>query len=378
MLRFLLIFNFPNLSDDIYRFYWDGQLAVNGINPYSCLPSDLIEGDQLPDELTEAIYDELNSQDYYSIYPPIGQGSFFISALGGSIRNFSLLMKFIYFLAELMCIWFLVKLLKRINILKDQALIYFLNPLVIIEGVGNLHAEVFMMGFFAYFLYALSKGEVFQSALTYVFAISTKLTPLMLGPAILFYLFKRKDIFKFMGIGFIAMMVLFTPLFFGLNFSNLGESVDLYFRKFEFNASIYYIARAVGFQMTGHNQIHEIGPGLAIISLSLILFHTSRVRQMDISGFIFAGLYCYLTYLFFSTTVHPWYLVPLILMASVLKSWTVIIWSFLITLSYYTYSTVDWTESPMVLVIQYLPVYVLVLYEYRKFSKQLLKVEASI
>ena len=47
VLRFILIFAFPNLSDDIYRFIWDGRLAVNGINPFNHLPSYFIEN-QIP------------------------------------------------------------------------------------------------------------------------------------------------------------------------------------------------------------------------------------------------------------------------------------------------------------------------------------------
>jgi len=37
-LRFLAIFCFPGLSDDIYRFLWDGWLITEGVNPYAFLP----------------------------------------------------------------------------------------------------------------------------------------------------------------------------------------------------------------------------------------------------------------------------------------------------------------------------------------------------
>jgi len=36
--RFLLLFSFPNLSDDVYRFIWDGRLLNQGINPFEQLP----------------------------------------------------------------------------------------------------------------------------------------------------------------------------------------------------------------------------------------------------------------------------------------------------------------------------------------------------
>ena len=42
LIRIILLFAFPNLSDDIYRFVWDGSLIGLGINPYGSMPSDLI------------------------------------------------------------------------------------------------------------------------------------------------------------------------------------------------------------------------------------------------------------------------------------------------------------------------------------------------
>ncbi|HMP29158.1 MAG TPA: hypothetical protein PKD85_06145, partial [Saprospiraceae bacterium] len=45
------LFTLPNLSDDIYRFYWDGVLIKNGISPYSHLPSQLIQTDVIPEQL---------------------------------------------------------------------------------------------------------------------------------------------------------------------------------------------------------------------------------------------------------------------------------------------------------------------------------------
>jgi len=369
LVRVALLFVFPNLSDDIYRFYWDGKLALDGINPYAYLPSDLINGDALPVRLNQKIYDELNSQAYYSIYPPVSQLSFCLAAVAGSLNTFSVILKLLFLIAELSCVWIIIKILKQMKLDLSNALVYFLNPLVIIEGVGNLHAEVLMMPFLAVFLYWLYKRQVWKSALAYVLAISTKLTPLILGPLILFYLYKRKDIFKFLVIGFLAFMTMFIPLWLGLNFVNLSDSVDLYFRKFEFNASLYYVFRSVGFWFTGHNQINEIGPTLGIITISVVLALSRYVQANKFETFVACSILSYLTYLLLATTVHPWYLIPLILFSCFVRTWTVLVWSGLITLSYYTYSTTEWTESVLLLIIQYLPVYYLLFYELRNHKK---------
>ena len=42
LFRVMLLFSVPNLSQDFYRFFWDGQLSLNGINPYQFTPIILI------------------------------------------------------------------------------------------------------------------------------------------------------------------------------------------------------------------------------------------------------------------------------------------------------------------------------------------------
>ena len=65
--RFLLIFTVPNLSDDIYRFIWDGRSMHAGLSPYGSLPSDLVG---TVDGLDTGLFELLNSPEYYSLYPP--------------------------------------------------------------------------------------------------------------------------------------------------------------------------------------------------------------------------------------------------------------------------------------------------------------------
>ncbi|MFT4785768.1 MAG: alpha-1,6-mannosyltransferase, partial [Cellvibrionaceae bacterium] len=40
--RAITFFGLPTLSDDLYRFIWDGFLLQEGLSPYALIPSDVV------------------------------------------------------------------------------------------------------------------------------------------------------------------------------------------------------------------------------------------------------------------------------------------------------------------------------------------------
>ena len=93
--RFILVFAFPNLSDDIYRFVWDGTLLVNDVNPFEQLPGHYLGPEYHIPGIDEDLYNELNSPNYFTIYPPIAQTVFAaaVSFAGDNLALSSILMK---------------------------------------------------------------------------------------------------------------------------------------------------------------------------------------------------------------------------------------------------------------------------------------------
>jgi len=75
-LRLLLVFVMPNLSDDIYRFVWDGRLIINGISPFAELPKHYIENNLNLAGIDQNLYNQLNSSGYFTVYPPVPQSVF--------------------------------------------------------------------------------------------------------------------------------------------------------------------------------------------------------------------------------------------------------------------------------------------------------------
>ena len=79
--RFCLIFSTPALSDDFYRFIWDGRIQQLGFNPFDFTPRQFLN--QNSDAFLDQLFPYLNSPDYYSVYPQLSQFLFNIaSAIG--------------------------------------------------------------------------------------------------------------------------------------------------------------------------------------------------------------------------------------------------------------------------------------------------------
>lgn len=67
--RLLLVGSVPLLSNDIYRFLWDGLRWLDGANAYVGTPTQVITI-FARDPSYANLYPLLNSPDYYSVYPP--------------------------------------------------------------------------------------------------------------------------------------------------------------------------------------------------------------------------------------------------------------------------------------------------------------------
>lgn len=360
-LRLIFLFSFPKLSDDIYRFVWDGMLWHEGINPFEFLPSELIHSDFGKSTYAQEIYAGLNSKEYFSIYPPIHQLIFFLST-SLNVENLlvsTIIIRIPILLAELISMIFISK------IWKSSALtLYAFNPLLIIELSGNLHFEAFLICFMLISIYHLKEKNYIYAGVFCALATLSKLWPLMFLPYILMHLGIRNFI-RF-GLPFSAIILLsfyaILPLDF---FSNFLDSVDLYFRNFEFNASIFYILREIGFWIKGYDIIHSLGPALSISAFLIILGVSYWAIRKQIKAELLI-LIVFSIYLFTSTTVHPWYILLLIPFAISLRVLFPIMWSFLILLSYYAYGNQDWQESGILLVLEYVLLFVFLYLDIRR------------
>ena len=364
--RVMLLFSIPNLSDDYFRFLWDGTLVGSGLNPFMYLPEDVLSqlsGLNDP-SLTANLYNNLNSKPYFSVYPPINQWIFWLAASVSSVKWGVVIIKASVVLGEVGVFWTLKQLTKRFSIDANKIALYWLNPLVIIELCGNAHLDGIMVMFFLLSTLYFAKVKDTEGSTYFAFAALSKLFSLMFFPLVLLKLSMKRGVKVLLIVG-VTIVLCFSP-FIDLNgIGNMGSSLDLYFQRFEFNASIYYLVNSAGTLLVGYNPISVVGPGLAILSTLLILIvsylYRFRNRLAMYTGFLLINA----IYLFFSPIVHPWYLVMLVAFSVLSNYRFAIAWSGMVVLSYWAYGNSGFNENFILISIEYLVVFGFLLVDLR-------------
>ncbi|MFN8394538.1 MAG: glycosyltransferase 87 family protein [Bacteroidia bacterium] len=175
-----------NVSDDVYRYGLGRRLWLAGANPMDMLPTEWLQH-LSPAERAEGwqvLFERLNSQEYYTVYPPVLQGVFAFAAWvsRGDVFGAVLALKGVILVSEVGSIWLLTKIAKRLNMGRKAVLVYALNPLVIIELTGNCHFEALMVFLFLGAFWLLMKWGPVPAAPVLALAIGTKLLPVLVFP----------------------------------------------------------------------------------------------------------------------------------------------------------------------------------------------------
>lgn len=391
--RALFIVAIPNLSQDFYRFIWDGRMILEGLNPYLYTVESFINQGHTPVaqsyELREGM-GALNAS-HFTNYPPINQLCFVIAAVfsGKSILGSAVVFRLLIILADFGTLHFGQKLLKHLSIPNYAIFWYILNPFIIIELTGNLHFEGLMIFFLVWSLYLLHQGKWQWAAVVLALSISVKLIPLIFLPLFFQWFTKptphtnkhgsiitgliKLTLFYFIVLG--VTLLLFAPFYSDNFINNYSKTVALWFQNFEFNASLYYIARSVGYLFRGYNEIGIIGKVTPIIVIFFVLALSFFRKNLSIKQLITAMLLVLSFYYFTATTVHPWYLATLLFLSVFTNYKFPLVWSFVIILSYLAYinlNKADKSENLWIITLEYSIVYLVFIWDIfiKKASKK--------
>lgn len=332
----------PNLSDDFWRYAWDGHLVARGVDPFAATPRAVWEGlgTEAQTRLGE-LWLHLNSQAWPSVYPPLPQAIFGVGAWAwpDTWRGTVLALKLTLLLADVGAILLLDRLALRWGLDRRAAWIYGLCPLVLVEHAANAHLEGLVpVGLLAGLL-LLDRGHGIAGALAFGLGAAAKLNPLLLLPALARRLGARAP-----RVVALVLAVTVGPFFLLTDAEGLvrvGEGLRLYVRLFEFNSGLHALAAlAIG---------RSAGVVLAGVALVGVLLLAVRDRRTDLASFPDAAVAALGLYWLTATTIHPWYLTPLVALAS-LGSWRwPLVWASLIPFTYVAYWLPD-LHPPGVLV----------------------------
>ena len=347
-------FALPNLSDDFYRFFLDGQISSHGVSPYTYKPSELSPDFLQTVGVSHANFKALNSPNYYSIYPPLNQVFFVLAAFfsKGSLLIFVNLTRILLVLFNVLAAYFMYKLKNN-----TAVFCYLFNPLLNIETTGNLHFEGVYLAFLLGSIYFFLGNKTIVSAGFLAASIATKLIPLLFVPLFLGWrndtkndasTLKKRVVFCTTTLGWLAIGFCFLG---ADSLAHILQSTKLYYSGFEFNASVFYVLRWFGFRLYGYDLVHIIAPFLGFVT---VLFIAKTAILGHKKHFLLHFWHCMLVYLLLAAVVHPWYAIPLLALGLLCdRALPSIVFSFVVLLSYSAYCSAAYLENPWFIATEY-------------------------
>lgn len=294
LLRLVVLPFPPVLSDDAYRYLWDGLVTHLGDSPYRYLPSDPRYA-----ELQHLVeFQRMNSSGFHSVYPPLSQVFFFLSA---SVRGLGfhaafVLLKLLFGLIEFAGILAVARFLKPRDLM-----LYAWNPVVVLAILGQGHTETAMIGFLLLTIAAVHAAQPGRASLALAAAGWIKLVPFVLFPLLIARFGWKRTL---PGILASAAGLL---AFDAETLRHLCSSLKLYLSYFEFYAGPYFVLRDLGWRFFSTDPRPVIS--LALTGLFGLVWLGVCIRQfVRPLRFEVAAALIFAAYLLCSRTIHPWYL----------------------------------------------------------------------
>ena len=378
----LLLATPPTLSDDVYRYVWDGRLTNSGVNPFAhAVASPVL--DQLDSPLRALV----NHNWMASPYLPSAQ---FLFALIYRIAPDSpLAFQVCAVVFDLLTGWMVADLLRRLGLPEVRTLIYLWNPLVVVEFAHGAHVDALMICLIVLALWLLIAFRArLLSAVALAAATLTKGVPLLLLPVVVRRWGWSRTLF-YVGLVTAVCVPFALGAGWGLTGPLDGEGVfgaiRIYGTLWRFNGGVYPALEAVlsvfvdpgAVMFLGGGAIYvwaaKAAVGAGLLGILAGVWWTGRQPSDDLT-LLRRAVIPLAAYLLLTTTVHPWYvtlLAPLLPFLSLRDEESKAVGVYLlpalyfaavVPLSYLTYlDPENIRESAIVVLLEYVPTYILLL-----------------
>jgi alpha-1,6-mannosyltransferase len=342
----------PHQSEDVYRYIWDAQMAATIGSPYTAAPN----APELEKYRDTHLYPLINSKPYITAYPPVTQILFRMcyGIFGPNVTAMKAVFSILEFLSLLLA-WKLLTLWGR----SPQTLVLMAwNPFFIFEFSHSGHSDSASMFLILLAVYLLSKNRKSWAMASYAGAVLAKL-----HPALWFPLFVRRTGWKPVIAGAVTGITVILLYFNFDSWMHYLASLSLYFKLFEFNASIHYLIRFLGKIFYQESWDKLIGPYLGSALFIITVLISWKFPLRDARDLLHAGFWIMVADLCLATTVHPWYLSWAALAIPFFPYAFMVYWTGACFLSYLAYSYHPVFEPSWVLLVEYIPVYTLMAWE---------------
>ena len=330
-------------SDDIYRYIWDGRVAAAGINPFAYTPTD----PHLSHLATADLPSKVNHPELRSVYPALAQLLFVAShaLFGDSVWGIKLLLVIIDSLT-MMLIWLFVR--ERPDPV-FPVLLYAWSPLPVLYFGLDGHIDALGIPFLVLGIWYFTTLRPVKGAFAFGMSALSKLVPLVLLPLLLRHL---KGYRRLVIPAIPLLMVLAGALIYYEPTWGVVQSLTTFGSRWEFNGSIFSI---VYFLTDSNEAAHIVSGILILLTIGFLSIINRPLLEKIFWGFVL--------FILLSPVVHPWYLTWLAALVALRWSPGVYVFlgmSALANVIVYQYRSAGlWNDSPLLLLVEYLPVFLL-------------------
>lgn len=313
--RLLLMVTTPTLSDDVYRYIWDGYVTNHGVSPYAHpIDSPALDHLDIPQRA------QANNRWMASPYLPTAQMLFAALTYLFPLRPMFFQMAMIMF--DLMAAQLLAKLINVAGQPGYRILIYLWNPLVIVEVAHGAHIDALMVYLALLALWLTFAPEQtnftrWMAPLALAMATLTKILPIFLLP-VLFWRWRWRQLLLY-GLATAGLLLPFgLSAGWGLTgpLDGIGVfgALRIYADQWNFNSGLFHWLEVNWLPALGVTAATEWAKRMvgAAMLLTLVGVWLAARRRRYIRAELRLVALPFMAYLLLSTTVHPWYLLVLL------------------------------------------------------------------
>jgi alpha-1,6-mannosyltransferase len=327
----------PTLSEDVYRYQWEGRIVRAGINPYTVYPAmPGLRWAQNPGHPVET------GRTTPTLYPPLSEAAFAgVRTVAGYKRLFTAL--------DLATVALILFLLAATREPLQRVLIYAWNPAVLIAFAASGHNDSLAnLMLLTAILLIIGRRRALSIAFL-ALAVLSKLFPVFLLPA-----FLKRTRWSYAGI-FGGLVLLGYFPFFGAR-GHLFRGLSDFAAGWEGNDSLFRLLL-----LAGNSRVQaQLVAGVLLLGLMIYVLKM-RTNLLRAGLIMIAGL------LLLSPNAFPWYFTWIVPFLCLVPSLPLLLLTVTCVLGYspvIAYAAGgSFQNMPMMLILEYLPVYAWLAYE---------------